>query len=158
MPPNEKRGRVHTSTITVAVLPVPTEIELAIDPKEIEWSTCRPGGSGGQAMQKTESAVQLHHIPSGIIIRCESERSQTQNQASALAHLRAKLFAERHEADRVARNAQRREMIGAGERGDKRRTIRAQEGIVIDHTLDVRMPLRAYLRGDLEPLFSRCAE
>ena len=104
-------------------------------------------------MQKTESAVQLQHLPSGIVVRCESERSQTQNQQTALETLRARLFAEKQSADHSARNAERKKMIGLGARGDKRRTVREQEGVVTDHLLDVRLPLRGYLRGDLEPLF-----
>lgn len=76
IPPTEKRGRVHSSTITVAVLPVPTEAELVISKSDLVWSTCRPSGKGGQAVQKTDSAVQLTHRPTGIQVRCESGRSQ----------------------------------------------------------------------------------
>jgi peptide chain release factor 1 len=143
---------VHTSTITVAVLPVPAESELVVHPDDLEWSTCRASGSGGQHLQKTESAVQVRHLPSGLMVRCESERSQAQNKLEALAVLRARLFQQIREGEQASRNAARRGQIGSGERGDKRRTIREQEGTVVDHVLGVRLPLRSFLRGDLEAL------
>lgn len=151
VPPSEKRGRVHTSTVTVAVLHEPTPTELRIDPADCEWSTCRAGKSGGQHMQKTESAVQVLHRPSGIQVRCESERSQHVNRERALGVLRARLLAAATEAAHTERNAARRCQIGSGQRADKRRTIRVRDGTVTDHVLDVRMPLREYLRGDLGP-------
>src|SRR6476659_9967232 len=90
VPPNDKRGRVHTSTVTVAVLEEPSEIELPrLDPSELDISTCRGSGNGGQNVQKTDSAVQIRHIPTGLIVRCETERSQAYNKATALALLRA---------------------------------------------------------------------
>lgn len=150
VPPNEKRGRVHTSTVTVVVLPEPTPLEVVIDPRELVWSTCRASGAGGQHLQKTDSAVQLQHLPSGLTVRCESERSQHQNRASALAVLRARLLARGREERRAARDAARREQAGSGMRGDKRRTVRCQDAIVTDHVTGQRWSLRDYLRGDFE--------
>ena len=148
VPPNDKRGRVHSSTITVVVLPEPRALEIAIDPRDLEWSTCRGSGDGGQHLQKTESAVMLHHRPSGLRVRCESERSQHQNRATALGVLRARLLererARRHEERAAARKTQ----AGLGERGDKRRTVREQDDSVVDHLTGRRFTLRAYLRGD----------
>lgn len=148
VPPNEKRGRVHTSTITVAILREPQPHELTLDDRDLEWSTCRGSGAGGQHRNVTDSAVQLKHLPSGTMVRCESERSQTQNRQTALAILRAKLLQAQATAASAAENAARRAQVGSGMRGDKRRTIRYQDGQVHDHVLDVRVPLRDYLRGD----------
>ncbi len=150
VPPNEKRGRVHTSTVTVVVLPEPSPLEVVIDPRELVWSTCRASGAGGQHLQKTDSAVQVEHVPSGLIVRCESERSQHQNRASALSVLRARLLEREKRARREARDAARREQAGTGMRGDKRRTVRCQDGTVTDHVTGQRWPLRAYERGDWE--------
>ncbi|MFO0684242.1 MAG: peptide chain release factor-like protein [Sandaracinus sp.] len=148
VPPNDKRGRVQTSTVTVVVLPEPTEVEVVIDPRDLEWSTCRASGDGGQHLQKTESAVQLRHRPSGLAVRCESERSQHQNRATALAVLRARLHARAQEAARAVRDAARRAQAGSGERGDKRRTIRVQADQVVDHVTGRRWTYRDYRRGD----------
>lgn len=150
VPPNEKRGRVHTSTVTVVVLPEPTPLEVVIDPRELVFSTCRASGDGGQHLQKTESAVQVKHLPTGLLVRCESERSQHQNRASALAILRARLLARAREARREARDRVRRDQAGTGMRGDKRRTVRCRDGVVTDHLSGQRWPLEAYLRGDWE--------
>lgn len=147
VPPNDKRGRVQTSTITVVVLPEPTPLEVVIDPRDLEWSTCRASGDGGQHLQKTESAVQLRHRPTGIAVRCESERSQHQNRATALAVLRARILARATEERRARRDAERRAQVGSGERGDKRRTIRAQDGVVTDHVSGRRWSYRDYERG-----------
>src|SRR5262245_48467305 len=92
VPPNERRGRVHTSTVTVAVLPEPAAAELRIAPGDLDWSFCRGSGSGGQHRNKTESTAVVTHVPTGLTVRCESERSQHQNRATALALLRARLW------------------------------------------------------------------
>jgi peptide chain release factor 1 len=148
VPPTERRGRVHTSTITVAVLPEPDALELVIDPRDLEWSMCRASGAGGQHLQKTDSAVQVVHRPSGLMVRCESERSQLQNRETALSVLRARLFAARREAQAAARAADRKQQIGSGMRGDKRRTIRCQDGVVVDHLTGRTWSFRDYQRGN----------
>ena len=148
VPPTEKHDRVHTSTITVAVLPEPSEIEVRLDERDLDWSTCRGTGSGGQKRNKTESTVQLTHRPSGVQVRCETSRSQQHNRAMALVLLRARLWAAERERLHGARASERRAQVGSGMRGDKRRTIRCQDGIVTDHLLGRRWPLRAYLRGE----------
>jgi peptide chain release factor 1 len=147
VPPNEKRERVHTSTITVAVLPEPTEVEVRIAERDLDWSTCYGTGPGGQKRNKTESTVLLTHRPTGLQVRCETSRSQQHNRVTALVLLRARLWAlERGRLDQ-ARAAQRRDQVGSGMRGDKRRTIRCQDGTVVDHVTGRRWELRAYLRG-----------
>ena len=148
IPPNEKRGRVQTSTVTVAVLPEPTETQVRIAPGDLEWATCRGSGAGGQHRNKTESAVQLVHRPTGVMVRCESERSQHQNRATALALLRARLWATEQEKRVGGIAASRKAQIGSGMRGDKRRTIRVQDGVVNDHVTGKRWSFRDYERGD----------
>lgn len=150
VPPNEKRGRVHTSTVTVVVLPEPEPVEVVIDPRDLVISTCRASGDGGQHLQRTESAVQIKHVPSGLMVRCESERSQHQNKASALALLRARLFERARAEKQRARVEARRSQAGSGQRGDKRRTVRCRDGVVTDHVTGQRWSLRDYLRGEWE--------
>ena len=148
VPPNEKRGRVHTSTVTVAVLDEPSEIELPrIDPADLDISTCRASGSGGQHLQKTDSAVQIRHIPTGIIVRCETERSQSYNKATALAIMRARLHERRLRDSHARRADDRRRQIGSGQRGDKRRTIAVQRDSVIDHVTGRAWRFADYERG-----------
>jgi peptide chain release factor 1 len=148
VPPGEKRGRIHTSTITVAVLPEATEAMVRLDPRALESDFCRGSGAGGQKRNKTESTAVIRHIPSGIVVRCESERSQHQNRATALSVLRSRLWAAA-EAERAGGEARaRRRQIGSGMRGDKRRTLRVQDGTVTDHVTGRRWSLRAYERGE----------
>ena len=148
IPPNEKHGRVHTSTITVAVLPEPTEVDVRIAPGDLEWSTCFGTGPGGQKRNKTESTVLLTHRPTGLQVRCETSRSQQHNRIAALALMRAKLWARERERAHAERAQERRDQLGSGMRGDKRRTIRCQDGVVTDHLTGRTMRLRDYERGE----------
>lgn len=148
VPPNEKRGRVHTSTVTVAVLEEPTEVELPCLPAhDLEVSTCRASGSGGQHLQKTDSAVQVKHIPTGLIVRCETERSQGYNRETAIAILRARLHELQLGHAHAERASERRRQIGSGQRGDKRRTIAVQRGSVVDHVSGRAWRFADYERG-----------
>jgi peptide chain release factor 1 len=147
VPPNDKRGRVQTSTVTVAVLPEPTENEVRIDERDVEVKTCRGSGAGGQHRNKTDSAVILTHRASGLVVRCESERSQIQNRATALAVLRARLLERQRGALSSARDSDRRAQIGSGQRGDKRRTIRVGDGQVVDHLTNRAWRFKDYQRG-----------
>lgn len=153
VPPTEKRGRVHTSTITVAVLTVPEKTALNINPNDLEWRTCRGSGAGGQHRNKTDSAVQLTHRPTGISVRCESERSQYQNKALALDVLRSRLANAQSEQKRTKRNSKRKAQVGMGMRADKRRTIALQRGTVNDHVTGKKMRAKAYLRGEIDALW-----
>ncbi|MBX3273422.1 MAG: hypothetical protein KF729_24375 [Sandaracinaceae bacterium] len=136
--------------MTVVVLPEPSPVEVVVDPRELAWFTCRASGDGGQHLQRTESAVQVKHLPTGLMVRCESERSQHQNRATALAVLRARLLARERSERHAERASARRAQAGSGQRGDKRRTVRCQDGVVTDHVTGQRWSLRDYLRGDWE--------
>lgn len=150
VPPTEKRGRVHTSTITVAVLDEPQEHEIYIDPNDLDEKFTRGSGAGGQHRNKTDTAVVLKHLPSGIVVRIDGGRSQHVNRQTALSVLRAKLQEAGAEAQVKKRNAKRRRQVGSGMRGDKRRTIAVQRGTVHDHetgrTIDTRRYLKGYVR------------
>ncbi len=147
VPPTEKRGRVHSSTITVAVLDPPAEHELVIPDRDLEWDTCKASGSGGQHLQKTESAVHVVHRPTGIAVRCQSERSQHANRIIAMTVLRARLAERLANEAGAERAALRRAQIGSGMRGDKRRTIRVQDDLVTDHLTGRTWRYRDYVRG-----------
>ena len=148
VPPNEKRGRVHSSTITVAVLPEVTESEVVIHERDLDWDTCRASGSGGQHLQKTDSAVHMLHVPTGIRVRCQSERSQHANRVIALQILRARILEKRDSEAGAARAQMRRQQIGSGMRGDKRRTIRVQDDSVQDHETGRTWRYKDYVRGN----------
>lgn len=147
MPAHDKRGRVQTSTITVACLQEPTERELVLREADIEVETMRGSGAGGQHRNKTDSAVRMTHRPTGIVVRCESERSQHENKATALAVLRARIADAASSAASGERADDRRRQVGSGMRGDKRRTVRVQDDSVSDS--DGRTwRYKVYARGD----------
>ncbi len=145
--PTEKRGRIHTSTITIAVLPEPDHTQIKIDGRDFEFKACRGSGAGGQHRNTTDSAVQVTHIPSGLTVRCESERSQTQNRATAIALIRTRLWEAKQNQSSNQRALDRKQQIGSGQRADKRRTIRHQDGTVNDHITGKNWLLKDYLRG-----------
>jgi peptide chain release factor 1 len=147
VPPTEKRGRVHTSTVTVAVLPEPTAAQVVLRDDDLEFSACRGSGAGGQHRNVTASAVQLRHKPSGLMVRCESERSQHQNRDTAMGLLRARLWELEQGRLTGARAEDRKQQVGSGMRGDKRRTIRAQDGQVTDHVTGRTWRYKDYIRG-----------
>lgn len=147
IPPTEKRGRVQTSTITVAVLPVCTDRDLTLLPSEFTWQATRGSGAGGQHRNKTSSAVILTHIPTGLTVRCESERSQHQNRRTAFSLLRAKLEAEKRTADEKNRAKDRKNQVGSGQRGDKIRTCSVQHDRVVCHLTGREWSWRNYSRG-----------
>lgn len=152
MPVTDKRGRVQTSTVTVALLAMPEEADIQLNDRDLEWVATRGSGAGGQHRNKTSSAVILKHIPTGMTVRVENERSQHQNLHTAKAMLAARLQEAASTALIDARNGQRKEQVGCGARGDKRRTIAVQRDQVVDHLLDRRTTVAKYLRGDLEGL------
>lgn len=147
VPETERNDRVHTSTITVAVLIEPTEKELVISEKDLEWTTRRGSGPGGQHRNKTESCVDLLHKPSGIKVTMDS-RSQHENKVMALQVLRARLKDKQKNNQAQAVNNNRQAQIGNGYRGDKRRTVRVQDNQVVDHVLGKTMDYKNYSRGN----------
>jgi peptide chain release factor 1 len=154
VPPTEKRGRVQTSTVTVAVLSIPDDATVQLLDRDLEWQATRGSGAGGQARNKTSNCVILTHRPSGMTVRCESERSQIQNLNSAKSLLRARLHEQKATAADGDRNAARKAQLGVGARGDKRRTIAVQRDQVTDHVLGTRMTADRYLKGDLAPIYA----
>jgi len=160
VPETEAQGRIHTSAATVAVLPEAQEVEVAVDPSEIEVTTCHSGGPGGQSVNTTDSAVRLLHKPTGILVRCQVHKSQTQNRKLALEILRAKLLdAEREKLER-ARGASRRSQIGSGDRSERIRTYNFPQNRVTDHRLtgEKNFPLAQVVEGELDALVARLAE
>jgi len=133
IPPTERKGRVHTSTITVAVMEEASSSSVKLIDAELEISTCRGSGAGGQHRNKTDSAVQIKHIPTGLIVRCESERSQLQNKETAKEILRSRIEELSFSKNSSERADNRKNQVGSGQRGDKRRTIRQQDNQVVDH-------------------------
>ena len=153
VPPTERSGRVHSSTITVAVMPEPTAAEVHLDPRDLEVKTCRGSGAGGQHRNMTDSAVQLTHRPSGIMVRVESERSQHQNREAAESLLRARL-GEKLALERMqGRNDARRSQVGTAMRSDKRRTVALQRGQVVDHLTGKKTTPERYKKGYIDDLW-----
>ncbi len=153
VPPTERRGRVHTSTVTVSVLPLEDSKGLSINQKDVSFKFCRGSGAGGQHRNTTDSACIATHDPTGLSVRCEGERSQHRNKELALQLLSSRLAEQRTQTQQSQVNQKRKKQVGTGMRGDKRRTVALQRGTVTDHLLKKKTRTKQYLRGELEVFY-----
>lgn len=156
IPETEKRGRIHTSTATVAVLPEIPESEIYIRPEDLAWEFFRASSQGGQNVQKVSSAVRLRHKPSGIVVTCQTERDQWQNRQSALSLLRSKLW-EQEELKKEQTIAGYRSPIGRGMRAEKIRTYNFPQDRITDHRIGKKFNLKNIIEGNLDPMIKALA-
>ena len=153
VPVTESAGRIHTSTVTVAVLPEAEEVEVRIDEKDLKVDVYRSSGPGGQGVNTTDSAVRVTHLPTGLVVTCQDERSQLKNRAKALRVLRARLLEQAREEQRSQIAADRRSQVGTGERSERIRTYNFPQGRVTDHRIGLTLHrLSGVLEGDLDEL------
>ena len=158
VPQTESQGRIHTSTVTVAVLPEAEEVEVTISPADLEIETCKSSGAGGQHINKTESAIRIIHKPSGIVVECQEERSQFKNRDKAMKLLRAKLY----DIEKTKRDGEiadeRRRQVGTGDRSERIRTYNFPQGRVTDHRIGLTLyTLDTFMNGKIEPVIEALA-
>lgn len=154
VPETESQGRIHTSAATVAILPEVAEVEaVAINPNDLRIDTYRSSGAGGQHVNKTDSAIRLTHLPTGIVVECQDERSQHKNRARAMALLQAKLLATEQEKQQTAQAETRRSLVGSGDRSERIRTYNFPQGRVTDHRINLTLyKLPDILMGQLDQI------
>ncbi len=153
VPVTEASGRIHTSAVTVAVLPEADEVEVGIDPKELRVDVFRSSGPGGQSVNTTDSAVRVTHLPTGLVVTCQDEKSQHKNKAKSLKILRARLLERKQEEQRSKIAASRKLMVGSGDRSERIRTYNFPQGRVTDHRINFTLyKLEQVMDGDLSAL------
>jgi peptide chain release factor 1 len=159
VPATESSGRIHTSTVTVAVLPEAEDVDVKVDDRDIQVDVYRASGPGGQGVNTTDSAVRLTHLPTGLVVTCQDERSQIKNRAKALRVLKARLLERAQEEQAAAIAADRRSQVGTGERSERIRTYNFPQGRVTDHRINLTLHrLPAVLEGDLDELIEGLRE
>ncbi len=158
VPVTESQGRIHTSTATVAVLAEMDDVDIEINPSDLQIDTYRSAGAGGQNVQKNETAVRITHLPTGIVVTCQDERSQTQNRLRAMSILRARLYDIEQRRLQEQQDSERRSQVGTGERSEKIRTYNFPQNRVTDHRINVSSHnLPAVLEGDLDMFIDELA-
>jgi len=153
VPETESQGRVHTSTVTVAVLPEAEDVEVEINPSDLQIDTFKAGGAGGQHVNKTESAIRITHMPTGLVVECQDERSQHKNKDKAMKILRSRLFErmQREQNDKIA--SERKLQVGTGDRSERIRTYNYSQGRVTDHRIGLTLyKIESILNGDMNEL------
>jgi peptide chain release factor 1 len=157
VPATEAQGRIHTSTVTVAVMPEAEDIDIQVNPADLEMDVFRSTGSGGQSVNTTDSAVRLTHKPTGVVVKCQQEKSQLKNRNMAMRMLRAKLYEMELEKQRSARDAARKSQVGTGDRSEKIRTYNFPQDRLTDHRINyTRHNLPAVMDGDVEDVLEAC--
>ncbi len=153
VPVTESGGRIHTSAVTVAVLPEADDVDVEIRPEDLRVEVFRASGAGGQHVNRTESAVRITHLPTGITVSCQDEKSQHKNRARAMKILQARLFEKAQREAEAARSAERRAQVGSGDRSERIRTYNFPQGRVTDHRINLTLyRLREFLEGELDPV------
>jgi peptide chain release factor 1 len=157
VPATEAQGRIHTSTATVSVMPEAQDVDVQVNPADIQMDVMRSTGAGGQSVNTTDSAVRLTHKPTGVVVKCQQEKSQLKNRAMAMKMLRAKLYEMELEKQRSARDAQRKSHVGTGDRSEKIRTYNFPQDRLTDHRIGLtRHNLSAVMDGDIDDVVMAC--